>query len=322
MGTIQEKLAYLEETKNKIRAAINCYAPDELYSEMLAARNDGTETFRDYKLYIDKLDKGKLSSERCMIHYDGINNYVPEKGPARHDGDQWLQWNNLIYGGPDGVIKGYASFDDNSLVFSHDGDGLYVPAEYNINANNNQFTIEIFGQITGSTGAMQKILSWNDCIEVWFDDTDGTPKINASTNWDEPGYPGYTLREFGAFPVEIGKPFYFILKVGKSKYDTDSDIKTNRGIEYATPDTDWFKSFQAGTIVESAFNPEATGNFTIGYTGNGVDGTPVGDYARMKLYSFRLFDRYTDTGTALEYMMRRFGFYDLMWGENSAFVSV
>ena len=46
-----------------------------------------------------------------------------------------------------------------------------------------------------------------------------------------------------------------------------------------------------------------------------------GAHARMKLYSFRLFDRYTDTGSAPEYMLRRFGFYDLMWGENSVFIS-
>ena len=322
MGTVQEKLDYLAETKNKIRAAINAWAPSELLREMILAEYNGTETFRDYKLYIDKLDRSKLSSERCLIHYDGINNYLPAKGPARHDETQWMKWSNLMCGGLDGVIQGQSSFDDNSLVFSADGDGLYVPANYNLNANNNQFTIEIFAQITESTGAMQKILSWNDCIEVWFDDTDGTPKINASTNLDEPGYPGYTLREFSPFQVEIGKPFYFLIKVGKGRYDTDEDIKTNRGIEYATPETDWFKSFQSGGIVESSFNPDASGNFTIGYTGNGTDGTPVGDYARMKLYSFRLFDRYTDTGSAPEYMLRRFGFYDLMWGENSIFISI
>ena len=321
MGTIQEKLDYLKETKSKIRSAIEFKADNDLYSEMFQNNYFGNETFRGLKDYIDKIDRGSINSDGCLIHYDGINNYFPEKGPPRHNESAFLKWHNLMRNGRDGEIQRNAYFDDNSLVLASDGDGLYVPANYNLNANNNQFTIEIFAEITQTTCAMQKILSWKDCIEVWFDDTDGTPKVNASTNWNEPGYPGYTLREFSAFPVEIGKPFYFIIKVGKSKYETEEDIKTNRGIEYATPETDWYKSFQSGGIVESKFNPEASGNFTIGYTGNGTDSTPVGDYAKMKLYSFRLFNHYVDTGNALEYMMRRFGYRDLMFYDGSIFVS-
>lgn len=309
----------MEETKSKLRSAIEYRADSDLYNDMYTANYLGTETFRDYKSYIDKIDRGRINSNRCLIHYDGIFNYLPQYGIPKHDAEQWQYWSNLMCGGVDGEIQGHAEFDDNSLTFSADGDGLYVPINYNINSHNDQIGLEIFAQITESTGKIQKILSWKDCIEIWFDDTDGTPKITASTNWEEPGYPDYTLREFTPFPIEIGKPFYILLNIGSNGYTADNEI--NRTINYSTPAKNWTIGFEGGKFVKSTFNPDATGNFTIGYTGNGTGATPVGDYARMKLYSFRMFDRWANEVNVAEYMLRRFGFRDLMFYDGSIFVS-
>lgn len=127
MGALDEKLEYLAETKTKIRHAIEYGRVGDELSKMMAMANfNGTETFRDFKNYIDHINHGKLEPEGCMIYYDGIKNYIPNKGPAKHDANQWLTWSNLIPNGVDAQIKGNATFDTNSLTFSQNGDGLYV----------------------------------------------------------------------------------------------------------------------------------------------------------------------------------------------------
>lgn len=57
MGTLDEKLAYLAETKSRIRHAIeHGRVGDELSKMMAMANFNGTETFRDFKNYIDHID--------------------------------------------------------------------------------------------------------------------------------------------------------------------------------------------------------------------------------------------------------------------------
>lgn len=324
MGTIEEKLAYLSETKSQIRHAIEySRVDDELYQMMVMANFNGTETFRDFKNYIDHINHGKIEPDGCMIYYDGINNFVPDKGPAKHDADQWQTWSNLMPNGADAQIKGYATFDDNSLTFSQNGDGVYVPANYLLHDNYNQFCIEMFCLVTESTGAKQKLLHWHDCVEIWVEEIDGVPKVNASTNWYEPGYNEYIVRNFGAIEIEYGKPFTVSFKCGyDGRYDEGSYSSINRQFDVFSPKNGHGGGSQSGVTVYSEFNPEATGNFVIGYTDNGTDGTYVSDQAKMKLYSFRFFNRWVNTDHYMhEYLMRRFGFQDELFSEGSFFIT-
>ena len=322
MGSIQDKLAYLEETKTKMRTALEYKGDGDLSTEMYMAKVLGTETFRDFKLYIDKLDNSKQPVEGNLIYYDGINNAIGETGPSYHNSDEWQYWKSIAPGGVDGQLKGYASFDTNSLNITQDGDGLYVSQNYNINQNHNQFAIEIFGQITQSTGAIQKILSWNNCVEIYMEETEGVPKITASIRWYEPGYNEYIVRTFSAVEIEIGKPFYVFLMVGNDGYSSDYD-KITQTLYVGSPQHDYATMWQSGSFVPSTFDSVATGNFSIGYTDDG-NGNATGDYAKMKLYSFRLYNRYIRNYVGNENfncLMRRFGFRDLLFSEGSYWIT-
>lgn len=324
MGTINEKLDYLIETKAKIRQAIEySRMGDELYKTMFMNNYNGTETFRDFKDYIDRLDRGILEPDACMIYYDGINNYVPDKGPAKHDASQWQTWSNLMPNGVDGQIMGGAEFDENSLIFSQNGDGLYIPANYVLHDHYNQFAIEMCCQITESTGTKQKLLHWGDCVEVWAEEVDGVMKVNVSTNWYETGFNEYIVRSFGAKEIEIGKPFTIVFVCGyDGRSEEGSYSSINRLFEVYSPKNGYGGGSQSGVTVYSEFNPEATGNFVIGYTDNGVDGTYVGDQAKMKLYSFRFFNRWIkNKHYTCEYLMRRFGFEEELFIDGSYFIS-